>query len=173
MNTHNESTTEKLVHAYNRMMNRAKKATGKTEKGDAPSLQHAIEAAKQEAIQLGEVSREEAEKIATYLRRDVEDAASFMNRTEQAFTDWLHFELDLIEVELFDLFSGMVDHTRIELDRLADQARHADEWYTGEVTGIGTLHCTHCGQALHFYATGHIPPCPKCHKTTFKRDKKA
>ncbi|MDH5595020.1 MAG: zinc ribbon-containing protein, partial [Gammaproteobacteria bacterium] len=43
------------------------------------------------------------------------------------------------------------------------------EWHTGEVVGVGTLRCKACGELLHFHATGHIPPCPKCQKTVFNR----
>ncbi|PCI18096.1 MAG: hypothetical protein COB62_07115, partial [Piscirickettsiaceae bacterium] len=36
----------------------------------------------------------------------------------------------------------------------------------------GTLECIACKQTLNFKKTGHIPPCPKCHKTEFKRHSK-
>ncbi len=41
--------------------------------------------------------------------------------------------------------------------------------HTGEIIGAGTLVCDQCGEKLHFHKAGKIPPCPKCHGTTFHR----
>jgi NADH pyrophosphatase NudC (nudix superfamily) len=46
----------------------------------------------------------------------------------------------------------------------------ANEYHTGEITGIGTLFCDNCGHSLHFSKTGHIPPCPHCSHTRFHRE---
>lgn len=169
-----ETTNEKLVQAYNRMMERIKAAIEHAEKESLPNLQHNIEAAKQKAVELGELTREEAEKIGSYIKRDLHDAAQYVSDTGKELASWFRFDLELIEQRALDLFSQMVDKTRLELDKLGLRAKEAtarnmDEWHTGEVTGVGTLRCTGCGQLMHFHATGHIPPCAKCHATTFQR----
>jgi predicted RNA-binding Zn-ribbon protein involved in translation (DUF1610 family) len=74
---------------------------------------------------------------------------------------------------MLDFFSRAADKTRLELNRLASQARRAQEYHTGEIASIGTLVCADCGCEMHFKKTSRIPPCPKCHKTVFKRAKKA
>jgi len=33
----------------------------------------------------------------------------------------------------------------------------------------GTFECLNCGERVHLHKAGHIPPCPKCHHTEFKR----
>ncbi|MBC8554830.1 MAG: hypothetical protein H8D23_34900 [Candidatus Brocadiales bacterium] len=38
-----------------------------------------------------------------------------------------------------------------------------------QVTGPGVLECDECGNQLHYYKAGRIPPCAKCHKTNFHR----
>lgn len=156
---------EKLTEAYNRMLERTR--TGMNEAGKG--LQHALDAAMEKASELGELSREEAEKIATYVQRDLEDAAEYINESGTELRDWLRFDLEVVEQALLDLFSTMVDHTREELTRLEMRASAMGEWHTGEITGIGTLQCKSCGEKLHFHHTGHIPPCPKCHGTSFRR----
>ncbi|MEO5703334.1 MAG: zinc ribbon-containing protein [Gammaproteobacteria bacterium] len=169
------NTSEKLVHAYNRMLERVKVTLEHAEHEALPSIQQHIESAKKKAVELGELTRDEAEKIGVYVKRDLHDAAQYVTSTGKELAAWLSFDLKLIEQRVLDVFSTMVDRTRLELDRLGLQAKNADEaqhmsvWHTGEVTGVGTLSCTACGQAMHFHATGRIPPCPKCHAITFQR----
>lgn len=168
-------TSEKLVHAYNRMMERVKAALEHAEHDTLPTVQQHIESAKKKAVELGELTREEAEKIGAYVKRDLHDAADYLTTTGRELATWFRFDLKLIEQRVLDAFAGMVDRTRLELDKLGLRAKEADAaettntWHTGEVTGVGTLSCTACGQPIHFHATGRIPPCPKCHTTTFRR----
>jgi rubrerythrin len=134
------------------------------------SLQAHIEAAKEQAVALNELSREEAEHIGDYLRRDLQDAAEFIISTEQALTDWMRFDLALVEESLLDMFSLMVDKSRSELDNLAESARLATEWQSGEITALGTLACEKCGHSLRFPKPDYIPACPNCGATRFKRE---
>ncbi|MEW5755584.1 MAG: zinc ribbon-containing protein [Pseudomonadota bacterium] len=159
---------EKRVKAYDRMLERAKSVAPVTESEKRPYLLRAIDYAREKAVELGELTREEAEDIADYLRRDIHDAATYLGEHGNELRDWLQLDLILIEDRLLDLFSQVVDKTRLELDLLAMNAETAD-WKTGEVTGIGTLECVECGELLHFHKTGHIPPCPRCNATTFRR----
>ena len=155
----------KLTVAYNLMMERARAILGEAEKGAA----HAIDAAMEKASELGELSREEAEQVADYVRRDLHDAADFINESGSELRDWLRFDLDVVEQRIGEMFATMVDHTREELDKLEKMANAVGEWHTGEIVGIGTLECKGCGEQIHFHKTGHIPPCPKCRGTRYKR----
>lgn len=41
---------------------------------------------------------------------------------------------------------------------------------TGEKPGKGTYQCTHCGTIVRLDDNSDtLPPCPKCHKTTFRK----
>jgi rubrerythrin len=40
---------------------------------------------------------------------------------------------------------------------------------TGETVNAGTYRCEQCGNDLTFTHTGHLPPCPVCAKTEFRR----
>lgn len=158
-----------LVDAYYRMLGRLKTAVEDAEHKAAPVLDRAIERAQETATELGELSREEAERVGGYLRRDLDDAARFLAETGSELGEWLKFDLNLVEKGLADLFRDSVDYTRVELGRLAERADAVGEWHSGEVTGIGTLQCKACGEKLHFHHIGHIPPCPKCHGTVYRR----
>lgn len=160
---------DRLTHAYDRMMERVRTTISGVEKHAIPPLQHSIEAAKEKAVELGELTREEAERIAEYLKRDLHDAAEYLTNTGRDLRDWLRFDLDLIEDRLRDMFSQAVDQTRVELAQLQNQAPPIREYHSGEITGIGTLQCVNCGKSVRFHTTSRIPPCPKCHGSVFVR----
>ena len=172
-----QDNSEKLIQAYNRMLERLKagleQAQEHTRQDILPDLQRHLEAAKKKAVELGELTRDEAEKIGAYLKRDLQHAAQHARETGQELADWLRIDIKLVEARFAEMLTWVVDRTRLELDKLALRAKQAEakqtEWHTGEVAGIGTLSCSECGQELHFHATGHIPPCPKCHGVTFRR----
>ena len=160
---------QKLAAGYDKMMSRIEQLLDKAEQEALPILQNNIEQAKNQAIELKEVSSEEAEKIARYIRRDIHDAADYIEKSGKELSTWLHFDLELVEERILDAFSKVADKTRLELAQLAQQAKRNQEYHTGEITSIGTLSCQSCDTLMHFKKTGHIPPCPKCHKTLFIR----
>lgn len=155
----------KLTVAYNLILERARNIMSEAGK----SATHAIDAAMEKATELEELTREEAEIVSDYVRRDLQDAAEFISDSGSELRDWLRFDLDVVEQSLADMFAQMVDHTRMELDKLEQRANAIGEWHTGEIVGIGTLECKSCGEQIHFHQTGHIPPCPKCRGTTYRR----
>lgn len=159
----------KLLSAYNTMVKRLHDAFSSAEKKIAPNLEHGIDTAKTKMIELGEATQEEADKISEYLKRDVEEAAHYLADTEEELSDWLKLDIDLIEDFAIESFLSVADQTKLELMKLEQRAREASTYHTGEVTGPGRLTCEACGEALRFTKTSHIPPCPKCHGSTFQR----
>lgn len=160
---------ERLAEAYDKMLARVRARVDEMEKDARPMLHHAIENAKETATELEELSREEAEKIGNYLRRDLEHAADFLSRSGKDLGGWLRFDTELTERTLAEMMLQVADRTGVELAEFTVRAEVMAEWHTGEISGIGTLECKSCGEELHFHRTGHIPPCPKCHGTTFRR----
>ncbi|MDH5409065.1 MAG: zinc ribbon-containing protein [Gammaproteobacteria bacterium] len=162
--------TEKLQQAYDTMLKRIKEIWHDVEEKARPTLQEALDKAHEKATELGEITREEADKISGYVKRDLHEAAEFLSENGKQLKDWLKFDLEFAEVKLAEMFATLADTTRIELDKLAERARKVGEWHTGEITGVGILRCTACGELLHFEKTGHIPPCPKCRGTVYKKE---
>ena len=158
-----------LIAAYERMRDRAHKFLDEDAQDILPNILDALDAAKEQAIHLGELTKDEAELISTYLRRDLHDAGEYIEQQRGELGDWLRFDVEQIEKRIWDSLSVLVDKTTIELDQLKERAERLGEWHTGEITGPGSLVCTACGEEIHFHKTGHIPPCPKCHATVYKR----
>ncbi|MES9844303.1 MAG: zinc ribbon-containing protein [Candidatus Sedimenticola sp. PURPLELP] len=160
---------DRMVDAYENMLERVDEMLASAEKNTLPMLRQSLKDAREKAVELGELTREESEKISGYLERDMKDAAHFLSDTGDDFREWFRFDMELIEGRMMDMFAKVADRTRLELDRFAEQARQASMYHTGEITGPGTLVCNQCGKELHFHKAGHIPPCPKCHATEYKR----
>ncbi len=169
--THNDppDSNQRAIAAYNRMMERVKSALDNAEKNTLMNLRQGIEKAVGLAEQLGELTRDDAERIGTYLQRDLYDAGKHLADSGRDLRSWLRFDVELIEDRLLDLFSSVADRTRLEWLELAQRAEEVPVYHSGEITGPGTLQCNACGQEMHFHATGHIPPCPKCNGSQFVR----
>lgn len=158
-----ESAGDKLVEAYHRMLERLRRSNDQS----AAGLKEQVEAAKKQAAKSGELTPDEAEEVGEYLKKDIDAAASFVTDSEHdTMGDWLRFDLQLAESALANLFADVVDQSRVELAQWQQQAL---EWHTGEVTGIGVLECLNCGEQLVFRHPARVPPCPRCHGTSFRK----
>jgi polyhydroxyalkanoate synthesis regulator phasin/predicted RNA-binding Zn-ribbon protein involved in translation (DUF1610 family) len=170
MSEHDKAdTVDKLVQAYERMLKRTHETIEQAEKESVPAFRELLHKARDNMVELGELTREEANKVAAYVERDIQDAAGYIADTGEDLKKWWRFDLDQIEQRLLDTFSQVADQTSVQLRNWAEQAREAGLYHTGEVTGPGTLVCDACGAEMNMHKTGRIPPCPKCHATSFKR----
>jgi len=161
--------TDKLVQAYNQMLERARHIIDGAENKALPTLRSSIDKARETAVELEELSHEEAEKIAYYLKRDMQDAGKYLAESSEELGGWLRFDLDRIEERLLEIFSRVADQTRIEWVELQQELEQDPPYHSGEITGPGTLYCASCNEALHFHHTARIPPCPKCRNGSFLR----
>lgn len=161
--------TDRLIHAYNRMLERLHHTFEETESKALPALRHAVDKARHTAVELGELTHDEAEKVAMYVRRDVEDAAGYLAETGREFNDWLRFDLHQIEDRLLETFAGVADRTRLEMLELQQELERDPPYRAGEITGPGTIYCTACNSALTFNQTTRITACPNCGNETFRR----
>ena len=169
MSEKEKPAVDKLVEAYERMLKRTHDTIELAGKETVPAFRELLHKTRDNMVELGELTREEAHKVAEYVERDIRDAAGYIAETGEDLKSWWRFDLDLMEQRMLDVFSRVADQTSVQLRNLAEQARRANLYQTGEVTGPGTLVCESCGAEIHMHKTGRIPPCPKCHATNFKR----
>lgn len=159
-----------LIDAYERMVKRTGELFEQAEQESTPRLRQVIEKVRDNMVELGELTREEAVKVADYVERDIQDAARYIAETGDNLRAWWHFDVDLMEQRLLDLFALAADQTRVQLQNWAEQARQASVYRTGEITGPASLVCNACGTRIHMQKAAQIPPCPKCHGTAFTRE---
>ncbi|VAW66751.1 hypothetical protein MNBD_GAMMA09-2823 [hydrothermal vent metagenome] len=158
-----------LGEAYEKMYERSAKNLHQAKDKSSQIFHGFINQAKEKAVELEELTEEDAAKVASWLKRDMNDFIDYLVEGENEIKDWLGFETNLLENVFLDLMLQTADKTTIELLALKKKAKQANTYHTGEVTGPGTLVCEQCGEVLHFHKAGKIPPCAKCHATTYQR----
>ena len=166
---HHQDPIDLLGEVYEKMYESTADNLHKAEEKSGPALHKLIDEAKDEAVKLKKVSAEDGEKLAEWLKRDMDDTIHYLKDSGHELKDWLGFETTLLETGFLDLMLKAADKTTLELMELKERIEKASTYHTGEITGPGTLICDQCGEKLHFHKTGKIPPCPKCHATTFHR----
>jgi hypothetical protein len=131
------------------------------------TLDEAIKKAGEEISSAGKFSRERAEKIGAYIRRDLTDLGKQAEKTR----DNLKKAVDphRVAAGMQSILARILVSTAETLSDWAEKTEKQVEYKTGEITSPGTLTCKECGNAIHLSGTGHIPPCPKCHKTLFRK----
>jgi hypothetical protein len=164
-----EGTLDRLVAAYEKMLERVHEAVDRAE-SRVPSLKQSLQEAREKAVELGELTREEAERVGAYLERDMHDAAVFITETGQQLRDWWAQDLRRMENRMLEMFIGVADQTSVQLREMKERLWQAGQYRTGEVAGPGTLTCRACGKEMHLTKPGRIPPCPGCRGTEFTRE---
>jgi len=161
----------KLVKAYNDMVTYLHEDLGDASK----TLARGLEAAREKVSEIGGLTQDEIHKVADFVQRDIEDAAQALAAEEQktddedSLSEWLKFDIQLIENFAIDAFMSVADKTRIELAKLEQAAKVSNIYLSGEITAPGTLICEQCGTAINFKTTSEIPACPKCAGKTYRR----
>ncbi|MCD2449326.1 zinc ribbon-containing protein [Methylicorpusculum oleiharenae] len=155
----------KLIEAYNDLMGHLYEVMD----DGIHSLANALEKAKEKTSEIGGVTQEELSKISDYVKRDVEHAAHALNEDgTDDLSEWLKFDIDLIENFALDAFMSVADKTSVELAKLKTLAEQ-NTYHSGEVTGPGTFVCDQCNKEIAFKTTSVIPKCPACGADTFFR----
>jgi hypothetical protein len=156
----------KFIQAYNELMGHLYEIMD----DGLHSLADGLEKAKAKTHAVGTFTQEEIHKVANFLQRDIEGAAHSLHTEKQEdLSEWLKFDVDLIENFALDAFMDVADKTSIELAQLK---RHGEQklYYAGEITAPGTLVCTDCHKEIAFKSTSQIPDCPACGGKAFERN---
>lgn len=160
---------EKLLHAYNHLVERVR---AQLDAGDPahPKLWSAIEAAKEEAVATGELSQAEADQVGEFLSRDVEHLGQYIARTQDtSLADWLRFDIEAVETGLLELLLRVADQGRLEMFEFQRELDALRRYHAGEVAGPGTFRCTNCGDHVICHAATVLTPCPTCEGRVFNR----
>lgn len=155
-----EELDQQEIGLYEKLANRTAELLEESKK----TLDEALKKAREEVNRAGHFSSEQMDKVTAYVRRDlVENARKASDAVRQTV------DPHRMSAGVQSVFSRILTSTADALGDLARKAEKNLEFRTGEVTSPGTLTCKDCGGEMHMKTTTRIPPCPKCHKTMFRK----
>lgn len=158
-----------LSEAYETMYGYVADDLHKSDNKTGLLIHELVDDARDKIKDLEEIAEEDAEKLAAWLKRDLDEVTNYVSETEYALKDWLGFETSVIENALIHTLLETTDKATLALLRMKKTVHKPYNYHTGEIAGFGTLICDECGEKLHFHKAGKIPPCPRCHETSFHR----
>ena len=148
------------VGLYEKLANRTAELLEESKK----TLDEALKKATQELNKAGDYTSEQMDKVSSYVKRDLAQNASKASDAVRQTVDPHRMAAGVQSV-----FSRILISTADTLHELAEKTEKTLAFKTGEVTSPGTLTCKDCGAEMHMKSTARIPPCPKCHKTLFRK----
>ena len=154
------SVTEKLIQAYDKMMERVSASLEEAEEKALPTLKENIDKAAEKAVELEELTHDEAQKIAMYLRRDLQDAGRHLADTGEQLGSWLKFDMEQIEDRLLEFMSHAADKTRLQLLELQHELEEDPPHHSGEITGPGTFTVLSAARRFISMKPATSPPAP-------------
>jgi hypothetical protein len=130
-------------------------------------LHRAVDASAHQLEKAGEFSKEEGKRAGQFLIRDLAATRADFSRARR------FVNRGLSPSRIGGGFVGLASHLFGSMGDMfqgwAAKSEEALAFNTGEVSGPGKLTCTDCGAELHLERSSRIPPCPKCHKTDFRK----
>jgi len=131
----------------------------------AERFKELFESKAEKTVEIANAALEKArQQLKAFLERDVRHVA-------EAVRDEAKEKLNPSRLGTGALasISSLLQAAGSTLSDIAEKAGKSLSCRSGEITAAGSLKCKSCGYVMHFKKTGRIPPCPKCHKTDFKK----
>ncbi|MEO8303898.1 MAG: hypothetical protein ABI724_07245 [Betaproteobacteria bacterium] len=126
-----------------------------------------MDRAREQLAAAGEFTAEQGVAFKKFLERDLEQTTADMRSLGKEAEERLH--PSRVGAGALSSLAKLLHATGSAVNSLSRKAEDALSYQTGELTTAGTLTCTACGQEVQLKATAHIPPCPKCHGTRYRK----
>ncbi len=151
------------VSLYEKMVAQTEELVGSGRK----TLDEALKRVQDDLSSAGNFTREQSEKISTFVKRDIKHIVDSANKGKTNVKEAV--DPKRIGVGAKSIFSRILSNTAETLGDWAKKSEDNLEFKTGEITSPGSLTCKGCGEVIHMKKTAKIPPCPKCHKTFYRK----
>jgi len=165
--TDSAAQTESATEAQEREVGLYEKLTARTSEileDGRKTLDEALKKAKDEMTRAGDFSKEQVDRVGEFVRRDIiENAGKAVEAVKNAV------DPHRLSAGIQDFIARILTSTADTISGLAQKTEENLEHKTGEPTSAGTLTCKECGAQMHLKHASRIPPCPKCHKTVFRK----
>lgn len=127
----------------------------------------AMESATEHLKVIGALGSAEGQELKKFLKRDFETTVAEVQRLGETATKKLNAAQ--LGAGARQSVASVVHSAGEALHSLVGKAGAPTTYQTGELTSAGTLTCTNCGATVELAATDHVPPCPTCGGTVFKK----
>lgn len=158
-----EKNEQEEVGLYEKIISRTEELLGSGRK----NLDEALKRAGEDLSSAGNFTREQADKVSTFVKRDIQHVVDNAGKNSEAVKEAVNPKR--IAVGAQSIFSKILSNTAETLSGWAQKSEQNLEFKTGEITSPGALTCKDCGEVIHMRKTAKIPPCPKCHKTVYRK----
>jgi len=128
------------------------------------AFERAMQETRDWATRMRESYREDVSRVSDFIRRDWYEGIRYARDQYRR-----NFDLDRLQAGAMGALSRLAKSAGEQLEAFASKLSERLTYKTGEIAGAGSLECTGCGQVLSFEKARRIPPCPKCHGTSFRR----
>lgn len=152
---------------YDRFTERARELFEAGQETGKEAMEKAMEGAREQFAAAGEFSAEQGETFKLLMRRDLEQTVEDMRVLGQEAKDRLNPAR--LGAGALSSMARFLEAAGSALHTLSNKAEDALRFKTGEITAAGTLTCVACGQKVQLKRSAHIPPCPSCHGTEFRK----
>lgn len=160
----NEQNDQKNEHEEVGLYEKLAGRTAEILEDGKKTFDEALKKAKDELASAENFSRERLDRLGEYVRRDLKENA---RKAKDAVR--MAIEPQRLAAGAQSAFSRILTSAAETLSELAERSEKSLEYKTGEITSAGTLTCKGCDAEMHMTKTTRIPPCPKCHKTLFRK----
>ena len=179
------SAYEKLVQQVKANMERL------TSTIDAESLKGSIDKATHELKEIGDHSMEAITKAADAMKKDLATSVDHVKPAFESLGKGAEQAFGTLQNTSAEVWAKMSEGTTGALyawrdwtgTATADFLKNVSAWsakmsgqldealvyHTGEMTHGGTFKCLNCDSEIVIKKLSHLPPCPKCQQTKFKR----
>lgn len=131
------------------------------------SMSAALDKTHENLVSLGEFSAEQGAEFKKYLARDLDQTIVDAQQLGDEAREWFHPAR--LGAGALSSIATVLDLTGDALRSLSSRTKETLEYRSGEMSSAGTLTCLACEQELQLKKTGHVPPCPKCSGTLFRK----
>mgnify|MGYP003383394287 CR=1 FL=1 len=163
--THDENGRYEAL--YDRFAEHARELFDAGQEKTNEAMEKAMEGAREQFAAAGEFSAEQGEVFKRFMRRDLEQTAEDMRVLGQEAKERL--SPARLGAGALSSMARLLEATGSALQNLSRKTEDALHFKTGEITTAGTLTCKQCGQTVQLKRSAHIPPCPRCRGTEFRK----
>lgn len=158
---------EENARLYDKLAERTQELFRAGKDKSAEAIEAAVEKARKQLTESGIFSSERGKAFKEYLLKDLNRLGEFSREIgDEAKT---RLEPTRLGSGALASLSSLLHSASETLQDWAKKADRALSCKTGEVTSAGSLTCENCGKTMHLKKSGHIPPCPNCTGTHFKK----